>query len=179
MIVQDFLFRKCHQDICRGFICMFCWSLFVLLYFFFWLLCWSFLLRYTDSDCPYGIGTVEQESSSSSLVEIPKEHKTDLWLSRISSFVSVIRVYVGLPNDTYLIPSSNSLCNVIYTLNDIERYIAGSRVGVTQMWILRKSKDLLEYIHSRSSPHAIALKHLTSLPSTQLFLHSKLNNKLK
>jgi hypothetical protein len=23
------------------------------------------------------------------------------------------------------------------------------RVGVTQMWILRKSKDLLEYIHSR------------------------------
>jgi hypothetical protein len=31
--------------------------------------------------------------------------------------------------------------------------IAGSaicpKVGVTQMWILRKSKDLLEYIHSR------------------------------
>ena len=23
------------------------------------------------------------------------------------------------------------------------------RIGVTQMWILRKSKDLLEYIHSR------------------------------
>ena len=29
------------------FICMFCGSLFVLLYFF--------LLRYTDSDCPFGI----------------------------------------------------------------------------------------------------------------------------
>ena len=50
------------------------------------------------------------------------------------------------------------------------------RVGVTPMWILRKSKDLLEYIQG-PSPHAIALKHLTSLPSTQLFLHSKLNNK--
>ena len=33
------------------------------------------------------------------LVEIPKEHKTDLWLSRISSFVSVFGVYVGLPSE--------------------------------------------------------------------------------
>ena len=41
--------------------------------------------------------------------------------------------------------------------------------GVNQMWILKKSKDLLEYIQSRSSPPAIVLKHLTSLPSTQLF----------
>ena len=40
-----------------SFICMFCRSLFVLLYFFFWPL-WlmlSVLLRYTDSDCPFGI----------------------------------------------------------------------------------------------------------------------------
>ena len=33
------------------------------------------------------------------LVETPKEHKTDLWLSRMSSFVSVVGVYVGLPNE--------------------------------------------------------------------------------
>jgi hypothetical protein len=41
------------------------------------------------------------------------------------------------------------------------------RGGVIQMWILKNSKDLLEYIQS---PPAIALKHLTSPPSTQLFL---------
>ena len=45
-----------------------------------------------------------------------------------------------------------------------------SRGGVNQMWILKNSKDLLEYIQSSPSPPAIALKHLTSLPSTQRFL---------
>jgi hypothetical protein len=46
------------------------------------------------------------------------------------------------------------------------------RDGVNQMWILKNSKDLLEYIQSRSlsSSPVIALKHLISLPSTQLFL---------
>ena len=38
-----------------NFICIFCWSLFVLLYFFFWPLCYTSVLRYTDSDCPFGI----------------------------------------------------------------------------------------------------------------------------
>ena len=52
----------------------------------------------------------------------------------------------------------------------------GSRVTVTLatrgvVWILRNSKDLLEYIQFRSlSACNLALKHLTSLPSTQLFL---------
>ena len=36
--------------------------------------------------------------NSSSLVDIPKEHKTDLWLSMISSFGSVVGVYVRLPS---------------------------------------------------------------------------------
>ena len=33
------------------------------------------------------------------VVEIPKEHKIDLWLSRISCFVCVVGVYVGLPSE--------------------------------------------------------------------------------
>jgi hypothetical protein len=45
-----------------------------------------------------------------------------------------------------------------------------TRGGMNQMWILKNSKYLLEYIQSRPSPPAIALKHLTSLPSTQLLL---------
>ena len=32
------------------------------------------------------------------------------------------------------------------------------RVGATQMWILRKSKDLLEYIHSRSLSSCNSIK---------------------
>ena len=36
-------------------ICMFCWSLFVLLYFFLLAIVFSVLLRYTDSDYPFGI----------------------------------------------------------------------------------------------------------------------------
>jgi hypothetical protein len=49
------------------------------------------------------------------------------------------------------------------------------------MWILKNSKDLLEYIQSSPSPPAIALKHLTSLPFTRLLCipHSKLKDKLR
>ena len=55
-----------------------------------------------------------------------------------------------------------------------------SRGGVNQMWILKNSKDLLEYIQSRSPcPPTIALKHLTSLPSTQPIPYSKLKDKLR
>jgi hypothetical protein len=49
------------------------------------------------------------------LVETPKEHKTDLWLSRMSSFVSVVGVYVGLPNELsiYLyINSATYMCHI-------------------------------------------------------------------
>jgi len=46
-----------------------------------------------------------------------------------------------------------------------------SRGGVNEMWILKNSNYLLEYIYNLDhSPPAIALKHFTSLPSTQLFL---------
>ena len=45
--------------------------------------------------CNLGIQNSDRRSSSSSLVEITKEHKTDLWLSRISSFVSVVGCQVN------------------------------------------------------------------------------------
>ena len=41
-----------------------------------------------------------------------------------------------------------------------------SRGCVNQMWILQNSKDLLSTYEQGPSPPAIALKHLTSLPST-------------
>jgi hypothetical protein len=45
-----------------------------------------------------------------------------------------------------------------------------SRGGVNQMWILKNSKDMLEYIQWRSLSSSISLKYLTYLHSTQLFL---------
>ena len=48
--------------------------------------------------------------------------------------------------------------------------LANSRGGVNQMWILKNSKDLLEYIQSRFPSSCNSIKHLTSLPSAQLFL---------
>ena len=51
--------------------------------------------------------------------------------------------------------------------------ISYSRDGVNQVWILKNSKKniyLLEYIQSRSLSSCNNIKHLTSLPSRQLFL---------
>ena len=46
---------------------MFCRSLFVLLYFFFWAILFSVLLRYTDSDYPFGISKLFHDIMSSKL----------------------------------------------------------------------------------------------------------------
>ena len=43
-----------------------------------------------------------------------------------------------------------------------------SRGGMNHMWILEKFYKDLEYNNLGPSPPAIALKHLTSLPSKQL-----------
>jgi hypothetical protein len=45
------------------------------------------------------------------------------------------------------------------------------RGGVDQMWILKNSKDLFEYIQSRSLSSCKSIKHLTSLPFTRAILY--------
>ena len=45
-----------------------------------------------------------------------------------------------------------------------------SKGGMNQMWILKNSKDLLEYIQSTFLSSCNSIRHLTSLLSTQLFL---------
>jgi hypothetical protein len=60
-------------------------------------------------------------------LKFQKEHKTNLWLSRISSFESVVKVYVELPSVLWM-PNflcSGSLHNVIYTQNNIVRGLVG------------------------------------------------------
>ena len=57
---------------------------------------------------------------SSSLVEIPQEHKTDPWFYWISTFLNVVGLYVRLISElTSLIPLSSTLCNVFTHENDI------------------------------------------------------------
>jgi len=40
---------------------------------------------------------------------------------------------------------------------------------MNQMWILRNSKNMLDYVHQGISPYSIALKHLTTLSCSKLF----------
>jgi hypothetical protein len=58
----------------------------------------------------------------------------------------------------------------MYVKTGLQSYcdISYPRGDVNQMWILLNSKDLLEYIQSRTL--LIALKHLTFLHITQLFI---------
>ena len=53
-------------------------------------------------------------SSSLSLVEFPNEHKIDKRLSRISSYVSALRVYIILSIPTAVIMQSSMLFD-LYT----------------------------------------------------------------
>jgi hypothetical protein len=52
-LLGHFLFYSCNSIF--NFMCLFCRSLFVLLYFFFLAIVLSVLLRYTDPDYPFGI----------------------------------------------------------------------------------------------------------------------------
>ena len=61
------------------------------------------------------LALVGNRSNSSSLIEIPKEYKTDLWLSRISTFVSVVGRALPSELSIPIFFLSSSLCNVIYT----------------------------------------------------------------
>ena len=47
--------------------------------------------------CYFGIQYSKGRSQSSSFMGKPKEDKTDMWLSMISAFDSVVAVYVRLP----------------------------------------------------------------------------------
>jgi hypothetical protein len=57
-------------------LCMFRWSLFVLLYFFFLFIVLSVLLRYTDSDCPFGIFKLFLSSYTS----VNNAHEMCVWM---------------------------------------------------------------------------------------------------
>ena len=113
--------------------------------------------------CSFDISTKDEELDLPSLCWIPKLHKCPYKQRYIAGSVkcstnplSKLLTYILSVGKSGL----QSYCDTSYSR------------GVNQMWILKNSKDLLEYMQSRSlsSCNSMPLTHLTSLPSTQLFI---------
>ena len=59
--------------------------------------------------CIFGIQYMYGKSSSSSLVSIPNEVRTDLWLSSTSDEERSVRLYVGFPGSELSLSSSDKM----------------------------------------------------------------------
>jgi len=84
--------------------------------------------------------------------------------------------------------TSRVYCWVSQTLQIINTYFirlqsycdtSYSRVSVNQMWILKRFTGMLGYIQPWPFSSCNSIKMLTSLPSTHLFPHSKMKDRLK
>jgi hypothetical protein len=121
--------------------------------------------------CSFGISTKDEELDLPSLYWIPKLHKcpskpryiagsakcSTKHLSKLLTCI-LLAVKIGL----------QSYCDTIY-----------SRGGVNQMWILKNSKDLLEYIQSRSLSSCNSIKTFDFYTLYTTIFHSKLKDKLR
>ena len=128
----------------------------------------EFLDNHRSALCSFGISTKDEELDISSLYWIPKLQKCPFKQ----------RYIAGLPHETsfriinmYSISSQKrvqSYCDTSY-----------SRGGVNQMWILKNSKDLLEYIQSRSLSSCNSIKTFNFSTLYTTIPHSKLKDKLR
>ena len=110
--------------------------------------------------CSFGISTKDEELDLPSLYWIPKLHKCPFK-----------QRYIAGSAKCSTKPVSKLLtCILSAVKTGIQSYTSYSRGGVNQMWILKNSKDLLEYIQYRSLSSCDSIKTLTSLPFTRLFL---------
>ena len=122
--------------------------------------------RYVVSS--FGISTKDEELDMSSLYWIPKLHKCPFKQCYISGSVKC---------------STKPLTKILtYILSAVENMLQSysdtsySRGGVNQMWILKNSKDMLEYIQCRSLLSFYVIKAYDfSTPYTTI-PHSKLKD---
>ena len=110
-------------------------------------------------------------------LKFQKEHKTNLWLSRISSFESVVKVYVELPSELWM-PNflcSGSLHNVIYTQNNIVRGLVGCDNNLFVMEERRVFNNIWVYNYwCRASAHIpTSFLILLCISDLTLFTHSE------
>jgi hypothetical protein len=121
--------------------------------------------------CSFGISTKDEELDLPSFYWIPKLHKC-LFKQR----------YIAGSAKCSTKPLSKLLTCILSAVKTVLQSYCDtsySRGGVNQMWILKKSKDLLEYIQSRSlsSCNSIKTFDLSTLCTT--IPHSKLKDKLR
>jgi hypothetical protein len=119
----------------------------------------------------FGISTKDEELDLPSLYWIPKLHKCPFKQRYISGFAKCSTK-----------PLSKLLtCILSAVKTGLQSYYdtSYSRGGVNQMWILKNSKDLLEYIQSRSLSSCNIIKTFDISTIYTTIPHSKLKDKLR
>ena len=121
--------------------------------------------------CSFGISTKDEELDLPSLYWIPKLHKCPFKQCSIAGSakcsmkpLSKLLTCILSAVKTWL----QSYCDTSY-----------SSGGVNQMWILKNSKDLLEYIQSRSLSSCNSIKTFDFSTLYTTIPHSKLKDKLR
>jgi hypothetical protein len=121
--------------------------------------------------CSFGISTKDEELDQPSLYWIPKLHKCPFK-----------QRYIAVSAKCSTKPLSKLLtCILSAVKNGLQSYCdtSYSRGGVNQMWILKNSKDLLEYIQSRSLSSCNSIKTFDFSTLYTTIPHSKLKDKLR
>ena len=125
------------------------------------------------SPCSFGISTKDEELDLPSLYWIPKLHKCPYKQS-----------YIAGSSKCSTKPLSKLLTSILSAIKDgLQSYrtceTAYFRGGVNKMWILKNSKDLLEYIQSNSlsSCNSIICFYFSTLYTS--IPHSNLKDKMK
>jgi hypothetical protein len=120
--------------------------------------------------CSFGISIKDDELDLPSLYWIPKLHKCPFKQ----------RYFAGSAKCSTKPLSKLLACILSAVKTGLQSYcdISYPRGGVNQMWILKNSKDLFEYIQSRSLSHCYIIKifDISTLFTTSH--HSKLQDKL-
>ena len=120
---------------------------------------------------PFGISTKDQELNLPSLYWIPKSHKCHFK-----------KLYIAGSTKCSTKPLSKLLTCILSSVKTgLQSYCdtSYSRGCVNQMWILKNSKDLLEYIQSRSLSSCNSIKTFDFSTLYTTIPHSKLKDKLR
>ena len=121
--------------------------------------------------CSFGISTKDEELDLPSLYWIPKLHKCSFKQRYIAGYAKCSTK-----------PLSKLLtCILSAVKTDLQIYFdtGYSRGVVNQMWILKNSKDLLEYIQYRSLSSCNSINTFDCTTHYTIIPHSKLKDKLR
>jgi len=121
--------------------------------------------------CSFGISTKDEELDLPSLYWIPKLHKCPFKQRYIAGSAKCSTK----PLSTLL----TCILSAVKTGLQSYRDTSYSRGGVNQMWILKNSKELLEYIQSMSLSSCNSIKTFDSFTLYTTIPHSTLKDRLR